>query len=174
MLFPLFCLYFCLQKPSLSHLLHLFCYPLPCLVPFPTTTSTHPTSHFLLTVFVSVIASERQKFVCAQDPYNIFMCRSTLHRWEPFNPKVIHACICIRKHGARRPRQDCSMLYMHTYFPPLVLFLTHALMFEQTEKKKLLPTTYAWNMADLKALSWINISHIYIHMFVPQTRLFFC
>lgn len=135
MLFPLFCLYFCLQKPSLSHLLHLFCYPLPCLVPFPTTTSTHPTSHFLLTVFVSVIASERQKFVCAQDPYNIFMCRSTLHRWEPFNPKVIHACICIRKHGARRPRQDCSMLYMHTYFPPLVLFLTHALMFEQTEKK---------------------------------------
>lgn len=113
---------------------HLCCFPFSVFI-FVSRNLLHPTIHVLLTVFVSLIASERQKFVCAQDLYNIFMCRSTLHRWEPFNPKVIHACICIRKRGARRPRQDCSMLYMHTYFPPLVSFLTHALVFEQTEKK---------------------------------------
>lgn len=93
-----------------------------------------------------------------------------------FNPKVIHACICIPKRGARRPQdKTVRCLCMHTYFPPRVLFLTRALVFEQAEKEKKKNdrrrrTGEIWLIQ--KALSWIDISGISIHMFTPQTRLF--
>lgn len=165
--FPLFCLYFCLQKPSPPYLLRLSCSPLPRLVPLPHPPSTHPTSHFPLTVFVSLIADERQKFVRAQDLYSAFMCRSTLHRWEPFKPKVIHACICMRKRGARRPRQDCSMLYMHTYFPPLVLFFdTCPRVWADRKKKK--KSTYR------RCTCEIRLIQRHYHESIFHTYIFIC
>lgn len=70
----------------------------------------------------------------------------------------------MRKRGARRPRQDCSMLYMHTYFPPLVLFLTHALVFEQTEKK----STYRRCTCEI----WLIQRHYHDSIF--HTFIFIC
>lgn len=70
----------------------------------------------------------------------------------------------MRKRGARRPRQDCSMLYMHTYFPPLVLFLTHALVFEQTEKK----STYRRCTCEI----WLIQRHYHESIF--HTFIFIC
>lgn len=172
--FPLFCLYFCLQKPSPPYLLRLSCSSLPRLVPLPHPPSTHPTSHFPLTVFVSLIADERQKFVRAQDLYSAFMCRSTLHRWEPFKPKVIHACICMRKRGARRPRQDCSMLYMHTYFPPLVLFFDTCprVWADRKKKKKVLTedvrVKYGWSKGII-----MNQYFTHIYSYVHTSKLTF-
>lgn len=58
------------------------------------------------------------------------MCRSTLQRWEPFNPKVIHACICIQNHRARQTSKTRPLDIKYIFFPSCP-FLTHALVFEQ-------------------------------------------
>ena len=66
--------------------------------------------------------------------------------------------------------QDKAVRYYIYFPPPLSFFDTSSYVWAES---KLLYKMWAWNMAGLKALWWINISHIYIHMFIPQSPLFF-
>lgn len=87
-----------------------------------------------------------------------------------FQPK---GYTCMHLHSVAPSQRDIhdKAVRFYIYIFPMSLFLTHAPVFEQRANHYTRPKRET--RPDSKALRRINISHIYIHMFLPQSSLLF-